>query len=344
MTYKNIIDEKLFEHLSSVVGKGMLYDACKHSLTGGKRIRSSIVLGMAKYDQRRFSEYDDQRRNSSGRIRKNSSSRGSSTKKKRSIELAAISIEYLHTASLIIDDLPCMDNDLERRGVPTVHAKYGERVAQLASTCLMAASIECLAQAVETLDKSTGLYIIRFVAERMGSGGASGGEMKEFQCNATKKTVKEVIHLKTSTFFEISMILGWLFGPSDPNRSVNSKTFNEPLLNLKTNPLVISPGGRDPLLSDPPLSSDPLSRCQEISKAARYLGLAYQIADDMEDIEQDMKTESANVNYVIKNGAEASKIKFRKCLTKMKVSLPECAWCQPLHDVVKLLENKVNKF
>lgn len=329
MTYKNIIDEKLFEHLSSVVGEGVLYDACKHALTGGKRIRSSIVLGMAKYDQRRFSECDQRRL----------SDRESSTKKK-SVELAAISIEYIHTASLIIDDLPCMDNDLERRGAPTVHAKYGERVAQLASTCLMAASIECLAQAVETLDKRTGLYIIRFVAERMGSGGASGGEMKEFQCSATKQTVKEVIHLKTSTFFEISMILGWLFGPKFSNFEPS-----DALLNLKSNPLVL-PLGDFPssnLQSSDPLSSDPLSRCQEVSKAARYLGLAYQIADDMEDIEQDMKTETANANYVIKNGVEASKIKFRKCLIKMEKSLPEQAWCQPLYDVVKLLENKVEQ-
>jgi geranylgeranyl diphosphate synthase type II len=262
--YKNIVDAKVFEHLRINMPKGVLYDACKHALTGGKRIRSSIVLGMAGYD--RLDSIEDQT---------------------GSIELAAISVEYLHTASLIIDDLPCMDNDLERRGAPTVHAKYGERVAQLASTSLMAAAIECLAQAVENLDKKVGLYIIRFVGDRMGSSGASGGEMKEFQHDAP---VKEIIHMKTSTFFEIAMILGWLFG--GPTRE--------------------------------------LEKCKDVSEAAKCLGLAYQIADDMEDVEQDMKTETKDANYVIRHGLELSKSHFRDALTEMLLILPEEALCDPI--------------
>lgn len=275
MNYKNIVDEKVFGHLRLNTPKGILYDACKHAITGGKRTRSCIVLGMAGYTQEEREDFTP-------------------------VELAAISVEYLHTASLIIDDLPCMDNDLERRGVPTVHAKYGERVAQLASTSLMAATIDCLAQSVEHLDKKVGLFIIRFVAERMGPAGASGGEMKEFQYGKDTP-VKEIIHMKTSTFFEISMILGWLLG--GPDRSIN--------------------------------------KCRDVSEAAKYLGLAYQIADDMEDVEQDMKSETKDANYVIKYGLELSKKEFEDSLVSMENILPIEAQCEPLNQLVAMLRNKV---
>jgi len=275
-----VIDEHLFKHLTQMMPKGILYDACKHALTGGKRIRSSIVLGMAGYASATLplANY--------------------SLEPEEPALLAAISVEYLHNASLIIDDLPCMDNDIERRGVPTVHAKYGERVAQLASTSLMAAAIETLANAADALDKSNALFVIKFVAGRMGSEGASGGEIKEFQKDAQ---IEEVIHMKTSTFFEISMILGWLFGPTP----------------------------RD------------VKRCEDISKAAKYLGIAYQIADDMEDIEQDTLHEaSRNVNYVIKNGFDVAVSDFEDALIRMKNVLPEEAWCEPLQRVVDLLTLK----
>jgi geranylgeranyl diphosphate synthase, type II len=273
MDYKSIIEEKLFAHLLlNIPQTSILYDACKHGLTGGKRIRSSIVLGMSKYHTLSKEEAEN-------------------------AELAAISVEYLHTASLIIDDLPCMDNDLERRGEPSVHAKYGERVAQLASTSLMALAIETLATAVGGLNKKTGLYIIKFVGGRMGASGASGGEIQEFNQSAS---IKEVIYMKTSTFFEISMILGWLFG--------NNRTLEE---------------------------------CKNVSDAARHIGMAYQIVDDMEDVEQDMKTESRNVNYVIKNGLQESVSQFEIEILEFKRLVPLDARCACLDQLVDLLHKKV---
>src|SRR3989344_1271366 len=54
----------------------------------------------------------------------------------------ALFIEYIHNASLIIDDLPCMDNDRTRRGLETVHVKYGEHIAQLLAINLLATAIQ----------------------------------------------------------------------------------------------------------------------------------------------------------------------------------------------------------
>ena len=253
-----LIDRKASKEMRASLPKGILYDACCHALAGGKRIRSCIVLGMIqelKGEGYKFSKCD---------------------------YFAAIAVEYLHNASLIIDDLPCMDNDLERRGNPTVHAKYGERVAQLASTSLMAAAISCLARAVESLDKSIGLFVIRFVVEKMGSSGASGGEMEELQ--RTDITVKEVIHMKTSTFFEIAMIIGWLFGGGD------------------------------------------FKKINKVSLSARNLGMVYQIADDIEDVEQDQLAGST-VNYVIQNGLETAKEHFGESLAGVKIEMPPEGWC-----------------
>jgi len=285
MEYKNIIDCELLQHLRLNTPEksrdGVLYEACKHALDGGKRIRACIVLGMAGY-------------------------KNLSPPTAYAAELAAVSVEYLHAASLIIDDLPCMDNDMKRRGMPTVHAKYGERVAQLASTSLMALAVKTLTKAVEDLDKVVGLHIIQFVAERMGASGASGGEMDEFDFvvgddGSPSPTIEEIINLKTSTFFEIAMMLGWFFGE---NRQFDEGT------------------------------------CKNVSQAARHLGMAYQIVDDMEDAEQDYKR-GKNVNYALKYGFLASLGRFDREITKMWTALPLEVDNEVLKQIEKMLWQKV---
>lgn len=279
---RNIVDKKAVKYLNLLQTKGVLHEACSHALEGGKRIRSCIVLGMIQSllcFSRQIKDF----------------------KFLKHHYLAAVAVEYLHNASLIIDDLPCMDNDLERRGMPTVHAKYGERVAQLAATSLTSLAIMCLAEAVEILDKKTGLFIIRYVTERMGASGASGGEMKEFESDIDPKDsatrVREIIHMKTSTFFEISMVIGWLFGKGDIN-----------------------------LIS-------------EITKSAQCIGLAYQIVDDVEDIDQDRKAGST-VNYVIENGKEKASTDFEKSLSDVLIYLPTEARCEPINYVCANLRNR----
>jgi len=59
----------------------------------------------------------------------------------------AVAVELVHVYSLIHDDLPCMDDDDERRGRPTVHVVYGDAVAVLAGDALLASAFECLARA-----------------------------------------------------------------------------------------------------------------------------------------------------------------------------------------------------
>ena len=67
---------------------------------------------------------------------------------------AALAIEYFHTASLIADDLPCMDDDDTRRNRPSVHKVYGEATALLASYALIAAGYGAIATCVNDLVKT----------------------------------------------------------------------------------------------------------------------------------------------------------------------------------------------
>ena len=106
--YKEIIDTHLLDFIPNIDNKSIsLYEAMKYSLTaGGKRLRPVLLLAACEF--------------AGGDI-------------KEAIPYAC-AMEYIHTYSLIHDDLPAMDNDDLRRGQPTNHKVYGEALAILAGT------------------------------------------------------------------------------------------------------------------------------------------------------------------------------------------------------------------
>src|SRR5690606_39252223 len=107
--YQARFNAALQKSLFGMGEKNKLRDACEYALmSGGKRFRPIITLLIAE-------------------------SLGS----RSDVMQAALSIEYMHTASLIIDDLPCMDDDEFRRGKPCLHKVFGETTALLASYTLV---------------------------------------------------------------------------------------------------------------------------------------------------------------------------------------------------------------
>ncbi len=86
----------------------------------------------------------------------------------------AAAIECLHTYTLIHDDLPCMDDDDLRRGVPTCHKVYGEATALLAGDALQALAFELAAQT-----PVAALEIVRELADAAGSTGVVGGQVED---------------------------------------------------------------------------------------------------------------------------------------------------------------------
>jgi geranylgeranyl pyrophosphate synthase len=97
---------------------------------------------------------------------------------------AACAVEFIHTYSLIHDDLPAMDNDTLRRGRPTLHVVYGDGVAILAGDALQAEAFALLAREPQTLDPSLAVRKLRAIAvlaEAAGGNGMVGGQTIDLQ-------------------------------------------------------------------------------------------------------------------------------------------------------------------
>jgi farnesyl diphosphate synthase len=88
-------------------------------------------------------------------------------------------VELIHAYSLVHDDMPCMDNDILRRGKPTVHIKYGESCALLVGDALQAAAFELLTQALPGVNSSTALQMIGVLANHAGANGMVGGQQMD---------------------------------------------------------------------------------------------------------------------------------------------------------------------
>ncbi|MET0295534.1 MAG: polyprenyl synthetase family protein [Phenylobacterium sp.] len=89
--------------------------------------------------------------------------------------LPACALELVHAASLVLDDLPCMDDALERRGQPSVHARYGEDVAMLASVALLNEAYALVARA-PGLSEACRCDLVRLLADTVGPQGLTGGQ------------------------------------------------------------------------------------------------------------------------------------------------------------------------
>ena len=127
-------------------------------------------------------------------------------------EKLALATEWIHTASLIVDDLPCMDNDITRRGRSTVHVRFGEARAQELQMYLIGKSLEYIRHESIPLSQQNPHLIqnmLMSVFENLGIHGSPEGQLLDIQSNADWK---KVIEKKTGTFFEIAFVLGYLSG------------------------------------------------------------------------------------------------------------------------------------
>jgi farnesyl diphosphate synthase len=89
---------------------------------------------------------------------------------------AACATELIHAYSLVHDDLPCMDNDVLRRGKPTVHVKFGEADALLAGDALQALAFELLTPEGDEVPAAMQAALCRLLARAAGSQGMAGGQ------------------------------------------------------------------------------------------------------------------------------------------------------------------------
>jgi geranylgeranyl diphosphate synthase type II len=168
---------------------------------------------------------------------------------------AGCALEMIHTYSLIHDDLPAMDDDVLRRGKPTCHVAFDEATAILAGDALLTLAFEVMADAAGKADASrTGLWIqvIRIIARAAGCQGMVEGQMRDM--DAEKQVLGyaqlESLHrLKTGALIHASVTSGALLGKAAPGGSV----------------------------------------IEQLGIFAQHIGLAFQITDDILNVEGDSK-------------------------------------------------------
>jgi geranylgeranyl diphosphate synthase type II len=163
---------------------------------------------------------------------------------------AACAVEMIHAYSLIHDDLPAMDDDDLRRGQPTCHKQFGEALAILAGDALQARAFEVLA---EGYPPATAAACCRELARAAGAAGMVGGQVDDLAWErGGERTIEglEDLHVrKTGALFRASLRLGAL-------------------------------AGRAPALP-------PTDLLERFDAFGRCLGLAFQITDDLLDVEGD---------------------------------------------------------
>lgn len=125
---------------------------------------------------------------------------------------AAAAIEYLHSYTLIHDDLPSMDDSSLRRGSPTVHIKYGEALAILAGDALQAHAFDVISQPTKLSPERTN-NLVRVLAKAAGPAGVVGGQVEDIANTPLDAKRLSYIQLhKTADLFKASMLLGAIAG------------------------------------------------------------------------------------------------------------------------------------
>lgn len=137
----------------------------------------------------------------------------------REIEPFMAAIEMIHTSSLIHDDLPCMDNDELRRGLPTTWVKYGYDMAVLAGDALLIYAVETAAKAFAMgADAAKAGRAIGLLAGKTGIYGMIGGQVVDVELTGKpvpKDKLDFIYRLKTGALLEASMMIGALLGGAD---------------------------------------------------------------------------------------------------------------------------------
>ena len=208
--YSSLIEEKLYKYFeSSLPQYKVLFDSMEYSVkNGGKRVRPLLTL-----------------------LFYNACGKEDALKAMPMAE----AVEFIHTYSLIHDDLPCMDNDDFRRGKPSNHKVYGEAFALLAGDGLLTAAFERI-----SVWSLAGLYsadvavkAINELSVHAGSRGMIGGQVIDLQNennpNADFETLQLMDELKTGCLISVACVLGCIAAGADNALIEAARTFGTKL-------------------------------------------------------------------------------------------------------------------
>jgi farnesyl diphosphate synthase len=200
------------------LGEAMRYGV----LDGGKRLRPLLVLAACQAVE------------------------GSSEAAMR----AAVAVELIHAYSLVHDDMPCMDNDVLRRGKPTVHVRFGEAQAMLAGDAMQALAFEVLTPD-EGVEPVLQARLCALLARSAGHAGMAGGQAIDLASIGRaldERSLRDMHRRKTGALLQASVLMGAACGPA------SAKTVSA------------------------------------LSKYGAAIGLAFQVVDDILDVTQESHT------------------------------------------------------
>jgi len=207
------------------VAPARLHDAMRYStLGGGKRVRAMLVHAAGEFAEASLDR----------------------------LRIPAAAVEMIHAYSLIHDDLPCMDDDVLRRGKPTCHVEFDEATALLAGDALQSLAFQLLADYKLADRPEDQLRLIQLFAVACGSRGMAGGQAIDLDAVGKQLSLPELEHmhiLKTGALIRASVLMGAHCGRA------------------------LAPGELDKL--------DRYGKC---------VGLAFQVVDDILDEEGDAGT------------------------------------------------------
>jgi farnesyl diphosphate synthase len=144
------------------------------------------------------------------------------------VMIAAAAVELIHAYSLVHDDLPCMDDDVLRRGKPTCHVEYDEATALLVGDALQSLAFQLLGEYSLTDNPADQLDMVKLLATAAGSRGMAGGQAIDLESVGKKLSVPELelMHIhKTGALIRASALLGARCGKADEKAFAAVDTF-----------------------------------------------------------------------------------------------------------------------
>ena len=132
---------------------------------------------------------------------------------------AACAVELIHAYSLVHDDMPCMDNDVLRRGKPTVHVQYGEAQAMLAGDAMQALAFDVLTPDGDLVPAALQARLCGLLARSAGHAGMAGGQAIDLASvgqTLSEQALRDMHRRKTGALLQASVLMGAACGQTSP--------------------------------------------------------------------------------------------------------------------------------
>ena len=127
----------------------------------------------------------------------------------------ALALEHFHSASLIFDDLPCMDNAVERRGAPCVHVEFGEATAILSALALINRAYALIWRAVTACPQDGRQQVMTYIEKRLGVEGLLNGQSLDLHYSGlphTRETTERIARGKTVSLIRLTLVVPAMLG------------------------------------------------------------------------------------------------------------------------------------